>query len=69
VLILAGITTISTQAAAEFVCHEESLALLLNKMGVKRGGHVPFFEALLNVTVLDGVPIQEQVQALRVGTN
>jgi hypothetical protein len=69
VLILAGITTISTQAAAEFVCREDSMALLLNKMGVKRGGHVPFFEALLNVTVLGGVPVEERVQVLRIGTS
>ena len=36
VLILAGTTTFGTQAAAEYVCRQDSLAELLRRLGVSK---------------------------------
>src|SRR2546430_7231992 len=39
-LILAGTTTVGTQAAAEYVCHEDSLTELLHRLGVSKPGEM-----------------------------
>jgi hypothetical protein len=65
-LILAGTTTMGTQAAAEFVCSEESLTELLHRLGVSKAGDLKPFEALLRVRVTHGVPVKEDLVALRV---
>jgi hypothetical protein len=65
-LILAGTTTMGTQAAAEFVCQEDSLAELLRRLGVSKPGDLKPFEALLRVKVTHGVPVKEDLVALRV---
>jgi hypothetical protein len=65
-LILAGTTTMGTQAAAEFVCSEESLSELLHRLGVSKPGDLKPFEALLRVKVTHGVPVKEDLVALRV---
>jgi len=64
-LILAGTTTVGTQAAAEFVCREDSLAELLQRMGVSKPGEIKPFEALLRVKVTHGVPVKTDLVALR----
>ena len=66
-MILAGTTTYGTQAAAEFVCREESVAELLSKLGVQRGAPLPPFEALLQVRITGGVALEAHVLALRTG--
>ncbi len=45
-LILAGTTTVGTQAAAEYVCREDSLNELLQRLGVSRASEMKPFEAL-----------------------
>ena len=65
VLILAGTTTIGTQAAAEYVCRQESLEQLLLRLSVSNNGEMKPFEALLRVKVARGVPIGSELVALR----
>jgi hypothetical protein len=65
VLILAGTTTIGTQAAAEYVCRQESLQRLLLRLSVAENGGMKPFEAVLRVKVARGVPIGSELVALR----
>ena len=67
-LILAGTTTVGTQAAAEYVCREDSLAELLQRLGVSKPGEIKPFEALLRVKVTHGVPVKADLVALRSGS-
>lgn len=64
-LILAGTTTVGTQAAAEYVCREDSLTELLQRLGVSKAGEIKPFEALLRVKVTHGVPVITDLVALR----
>jgi hypothetical protein len=64
-LILAGTTTMGTQAAAEYVCREDSLTELLQRLGVSKGGEIKPFEALLQVKVTHGVPVRIDLVAVR----
>jgi hypothetical protein len=65
VLILAGTTTFGTQAAAEYVCREDSLAELLRRLGVSKATDLKPFEALLHVKVTHGVPVMTDLVAIR----
>ena len=65
VLILAGTTTIGTQAAAEYVSRQDSLEQLFAKLSVSKGGDVNPFEALLRVKVARGVPVGSQLVTVR----
>src|SRR5579864_6615183 len=64
-LILAGTTTMGTQAAAEYVCREDSLAELLRRLKVSRAEDLMPFEALLRVKVAHGVPVKTDLLAVR----
>lgn len=64
-LILAGTTTMGTQAAAEYVCREDSLAELLRRLNVSKAGDLTPFEALLRVKVSRGVPVKTELLAIR----
>jgi hypothetical protein len=65
VLILAGTTTIGTQAAAEFVCRQDSLEQLLLRLSVSENGQMKPFEAVLRVKIARGVPVGTELVALR----
>lgn len=65
-LILAGTTTIGTQAAVEYVCRENYLNELLSKMNVTRPGDLRPFEAVIQVKVAKGVPVESSLVAVRV---
>ncbi|HWZ82706.1 MAG TPA: hypothetical protein VNW47_08780 [Terriglobales bacterium] len=65
VLILAGTTTIGTQAAVEFACDQSSLHELLQRIGASDARGVKPFEALLRVKVARGVPVQSSIVAVR----
>lgn len=65
-LILAGTTTIGTQAAVEFVTRENYLGDLLTRMRVASPEELKPFEALIRVKVTKGVPVESSVVALRV---
>jgi hypothetical protein len=64
-LILAGATTIGTQAAAEYVCRQDSLEQLLLRLSVSDKGEMRPFEAVLRVKVARGVPVGSEIVALR----
>ncbi len=63
-LVLAGLTTLGTQAAAEFVCRPRRVEELLGALGVPANGPFPPFEAVLRVKVSGGVPVQSDLVAV-----
>jgi len=65
VLMLAGTSTIGTQAAVEYVCHEDSLTQLLSRLKVPTNGDLKPFEVVLQVKVARGVPVESEIVALR----
>jgi hypothetical protein len=68
VLILAGATTIGTQAAVEYVCQQDSLEQLLLRLSVSNLGELKPFEAVIRVKVAKGVPVGSELVALRKGS-
>jgi len=64
-LILAGTTTIGTQAAVEYVCQHDSLEELLLRLSASTSGELKPFEAVIRVKVVRGVPIGTELVALR----
>ena len=64
-LILAGTTTIGTQAAVEFVCGENTLQRLLARLSVSKASELKPFEAVIRVKVARGVPVESEIVALR----
>jgi hypothetical protein len=69
VLILAGTTTIGTQAAVEYVCRQSSVEELLLRLPVSQSGQLKPFEAVIRVKVTRGVPVGTELVALRSGTS
>ena len=67
VLILAGATTIGTQAAVEYVCQQDSLEQLLLRLSVSNSGELKPFESVIRVKVARGVPVGSKLVALRKG--
>ena len=67
VMTLAGISTIGTQAAVEYVCNKISVERLLER--VRRSGpELMPFEALIRVSVSRGVPVSSQLLAVHTRT-
>jgi len=64
VMILAGLTTLGTQAAVEFVCRSRNVEELLAALGAPAPAPVPSFEALLRVKISGGVPVQNELLAV-----
>jgi hypothetical protein len=67
VLILAGTTTLGTQAAVEYVCRQSSIQELLLRLPVSQAGELKPFEAVIRVKVTRGVPVGSELVALRSG--
>ena len=66
-LVFSGLTTLGTQAAVEFACRPESLAELLKTGSFPSGQRqIRPFEAVLEVTIVGGVPLQTRIVAMRV---
>jgi hypothetical protein len=65
VLILAGTSTIGTQAAVEYVCHEDSLSQLLARLNAVPDTELKPFEVVLRVKVARGVPVESSIVAVR----
>ena len=63
-LVLSGLTTLGTQAAVEFVCRKESVAELFKAASFSKGQVRPF-EALIEVAIGGGVPLQTKLIAVR----
>jgi len=64
-LILAGTSTIGTQAAVEFVCQANSLQELLHQLNVSNPSDMKTFEAVIHVKIARGVPVGTELVALR----
>jgi hypothetical protein len=64
-MILAGTTTLGTQAAVEYVCRENTVQELLNRLRVGPTGDLRPFEMVLRVKVTRGVPVESEIAALR----
>ena len=69
ILILAGNSTFGTQAAVEYVCREDSIKELLRRLNVSKTADLKPFEALLRVKIAHGVPVVEDLVALRSRSN
>ncbi|HET6175526.1 MAG TPA: hypothetical protein VFE61_01250 [Candidatus Sulfotelmatobacter sp.] len=65
ILILAGNSTFGTQAAVEYVCREDSLKELLQRLHVSKASELVPFEALLHVKIAHGVPVMTDLVAVR----
>ncbi len=65
ILILAGATTFGTQAAVEYVCREDSVKELLQRLTVAKVGELKPFEALLHVKIVHGVPVVTDLVTVR----
>jgi hypothetical protein len=64
-LVLAGLTTLGTEAAVEFVCRAKRIEELFAALGAQAKAPIPRFEALLKVKVSGGVPIQTEIVSVR----
>jgi hypothetical protein len=65
ILILAGTTTIGTQAAVEYVCRQSSVEELLLRLSVSQNGELKPFESVIRVKVARGVPVETELAAIR----
>lgn len=63
ILFAAGTTTIGTEAAVEYLCHPETLSVLLDKLG--KQNYEANFEAVLYVKIARGVPVKTELVAFR----
>lgn len=59
---LGGLTTLGTQAAARFVTSSQDMEMLeqMRNSSAKGGTHSRFFQALLQINVRDGVPLNSK---------
>jgi hypothetical protein len=69
ILILAGNSTFGTQAAVEYVCREDSLKELLERLKVSNANELAPFEALLHVKIAHGVPVMADLLSFRNRSN
>jgi hypothetical protein len=65
ILIFSGLTTFGTQAAVDYVCLPETAAELVRKISGPKGDLRPF-EAVLETTIVGGVPMQVHLVTIRV---
>jgi hypothetical protein len=64
VMLLAGLTTIGTQAAVEFVSRPNTAENLVRRLGGIESGRIAPFECVVRVKVSQGVPVQAELVAL-----
>jgi hypothetical protein len=62
--VFSGLTTLGTQAAVEYALDPDMVAELIRQ--VSTGKEIHNFEALLEVSVRGGVPLQPQLVSIRV---
>jgi hypothetical protein len=65
-MILAGTTTFGTQGAVEFVCRPDSVKHLLDELPAASSTQIRPFEALVHVKIARGVPLENELVAVRV---
>jgi hypothetical protein len=64
VLLLAGTTTLGTQAAAEFVSQDDGIASIRKELSIASGREFPPFSAVLHVRITHGVPVETRIAAI-----
>jgi hypothetical protein len=64
VLVLAGTSTIGTGAAVEYVCHANTLRTLIEAIKHAHGSPGKPFEAILDVHIAGGVPMESDLVAV-----
>ena len=64
-MVLSGLTTLGTEAAAEFVCRPDSASELVRAATTGDGKLHPF-EALLDISVSSGVPLQARLLSVHI---
>jgi hypothetical protein len=69
IMILAGNSTFGTQAAVEYVCREDSVKELLQRLGVSKPSQLKPFEALLHVRIAHGGPVATDLVSVRNRSN
>jgi hypothetical protein len=62
VLVLAGVRTLGTEAAAAAVCNPVLLGDLLHLLGAEGASTMPLFEALIEVQVRGGAPLEARLR-------
>ena len=65
ILLLAGTTTMGTEAAAEFVCQNANVAQFRKALGLAPGRPYPPFAAVLHARVTRGVPVETAIAVIR----
>ncbi len=65
ILILAGGSTVGTQAAVDFACDPDSVKDLLQRLNISPGSGMRPFEALLRVKVSNDVPLTTELVKFR----
>jgi len=64
ILIFSGVSTLGTEAAVEYACRPDDVAALLRAASFKNGEIRPF-EALLETTIVGGVPMEARLVTIR----
>lgn len=64
-IVLAGLTTLGTQASVEYVTRNSTVETLLKNISGSASGRVAPFEAVLRVRVSKGVPLESELVAFR----
>jgi len=64
VMLLAGLTTIGTQAAVEYVSRPNTAEDLVRRIGGPESGKIAPFECVVRVKVTQGVPVQAELVAV-----
>jgi len=64
-LYLEGTSTMATEGAVDFVCNEDSIGTLLNRLHVLSSANLMPFETLLRVKIANDVPLESQLLELR----
>jgi hypothetical protein len=64
VMLLAGLTTIGTQAAVEYVSRSNTAEDLVKRIGGPLSGKIAPFECVVRVKVSQGVPVQAELVAV-----
>jgi hypothetical protein len=63
-LVAAGITTLGTQAAVEFMCRPSDVRGLLSRLPASASGQLPHFEAVIRVRIRGGAPVHSEIVAV-----
>jgi hypothetical protein len=66
ILVAAGITTLGTQAAMEFMCRPSDVRTLIARLPAGAKRQFPYFEAVIKVRISGGAPVYSEIVAVHV---